>query len=272
MRPCETFSTNRVKEKDTEFSKIVMENKHILSGRMSRRGFTLIELLIVIGILAILATSVTLVLNPAELLKQARDSQRITDLRILRGAIDIYLTRASSPNLNFLTTGLCDSFSAPGGGTWRASNNVSVNNNIPANRQPFNTPDTAIASAVIVPDDARRIDGNGWVPVPFDSLSASGLNAPISKLPLDPAPNIGALLTTTGTFYAYQCQGFTYEIDANMESFKYGDPTSSNDVENKDGGTSACSGAGPATGRCDAALPTKADLIYEIGNAPGLAL
>jgi prepilin-type N-terminal cleavage/methylation domain-containing protein len=41
------------------------------------KGFTLIELLIVIAILAILATAVVLVLNPAQILAQARDAQRI---------------------------------------------------------------------------------------------------------------------------------------------------------------------------------------------------
>ena len=51
------------------------------------KGFTLLELLIVIGILAILAGVVVLVLNPAELLRQARDSQRISDLSTMRSAI-----------------------------------------------------------------------------------------------------------------------------------------------------------------------------------------
>ncbi|MGC9603258.1 MAG: prepilin-type N-terminal cleavage/methylation domain-containing protein, partial [Minisyncoccia bacterium] len=37
-------------------------------------SFTLIELLVVIGILGVLATAVVLVLNPAQLLAQARDS------------------------------------------------------------------------------------------------------------------------------------------------------------------------------------------------------
>ncbi|MGC9603563.1 MAG: type II secretion system protein, partial [Minisyncoccia bacterium] len=41
-------------------------------------GFTLIELLVVIGILGTLATAVVLVLNPAQLLAQARDSTRLS--------------------------------------------------------------------------------------------------------------------------------------------------------------------------------------------------
>ena len=45
-----------------------------------KKGFTLIELLIVIAILAVLGVTVTLVLNPAELLRQGRDSTRISDL------------------------------------------------------------------------------------------------------------------------------------------------------------------------------------------------
>ena len=45
-----------------------------------KKGFTLIELLIVIAIIAILAVVVVLVLNPAELLRQSRDSQRLSDI------------------------------------------------------------------------------------------------------------------------------------------------------------------------------------------------
>ncbi|MDD4931154.1 MAG: prepilin-type N-terminal cleavage/methylation domain-containing protein, partial [Candidatus Colwellbacteria bacterium] len=47
---------------------------------LSIKSFTLVELLIVIAILAVLAAAVVVVLNPAELLAQARDSQRSTDL------------------------------------------------------------------------------------------------------------------------------------------------------------------------------------------------
>lgn len=55
-----------------------------------RKGFTLIELLIVIGILAMLATIVVLILNPAALLREARSSNRVRDLRVLEKALAIY--------------------------------------------------------------------------------------------------------------------------------------------------------------------------------------
>ncbi|MCK9187118.1 MAG: prepilin-type N-terminal cleavage/methylation domain-containing protein, partial [Candidatus Colwellbacteria bacterium] len=61
-------------------------------------GFTLVELLIVIAILAVLAAAVVIVLNPAELLAQARDSQRITDMKTLKDSIDIWVV--DNPNVS----------------------------------------------------------------------------------------------------------------------------------------------------------------------------
>ncbi|HEY4525527.1 MAG TPA: prepilin-type N-terminal cleavage/methylation domain-containing protein, partial [Candidatus Paceibacterota bacterium] len=48
-----------------------------------RKSFTLIELLIVIAIVAILSTVVIITLNPAELLRQSRDSVRLSDLSLM---------------------------------------------------------------------------------------------------------------------------------------------------------------------------------------------
>ncbi|NCN53269.1 prepilin-type N-terminal cleavage/methylation domain-containing protein [Candidatus Wolfebacteria bacterium] len=50
-------------------------------------SFTLIELVIVIAILAILAAVVVLVINPAEHMKLARDSTRMSDLQITHSLI-----------------------------------------------------------------------------------------------------------------------------------------------------------------------------------------
>src|SRR4030042_2430131 len=75
-----------------------------------RKGFTLIELVIVIGILAILAAVVILVLNPAQLLAQARDSQRLSDLGSIKSAIALYLVSANTPSIGAgptCTTALC---------------------------------------------------------------------------------------------------------------------------------------------------------------------
>jgi prepilin-type N-terminal cleavage/methylation domain-containing protein len=56
----------------------------------SHKGFTLIELLVVLAIIAVLAVVVVLVLNPAELLRQSRDSQRLSDMSTLDDAINFY--------------------------------------------------------------------------------------------------------------------------------------------------------------------------------------
>ena len=56
---------------------------------ISTRGFTLIELLLVVAILAILSTAVVIAINPAELLKQARDAIRLSDLGAVNKTLSI---------------------------------------------------------------------------------------------------------------------------------------------------------------------------------------
>ncbi len=52
------------------------------------RGFTLIELLVVIGIIGILASTVTASIAPAR--EKARDAKRMQDLNQIRNAIELY--------------------------------------------------------------------------------------------------------------------------------------------------------------------------------------
>jgi len=67
----------------------------------NRSAFTLIELLVVIAIIAILAVVVILTLNPAELLRQSRDSSRLSDLATLTSAINLYNTdQSGSPGFS----------------------------------------------------------------------------------------------------------------------------------------------------------------------------
>ncbi|MDO8618386.1 MAG: type II secretion system protein [Candidatus Daviesbacteria bacterium] len=54
-------------------------------------GFTLIEILVVIGIIAILATIVLIAINPARQFKQARDTQRTSNVNAILNAIGQYI-------------------------------------------------------------------------------------------------------------------------------------------------------------------------------------
>ena len=150
-----------------------------------KRGFTLIELLIVIGILAILAVAVVLILNPAQLLAQARDSQRISDLGSVKSAIGLYLTTASSPTVGTNVT--CTAAACSTGG-------------------PFGS-ETITSSTIVT--------GGGWVQI--DLTGATG-GSPLSALPLDPT-NSGSY------FYAYKGDNTTktFELDARLESVKFRD-------------------------------------------------
>jgi len=58
------------------------------------KGFTLIELLIVIAIVGVLAAIVLVALDPAEKLRQARDSGRKSDIGMIATSMEAYYTSA----------------------------------------------------------------------------------------------------------------------------------------------------------------------------------
>lgn len=176
---------------------------------MRKKGFTLIELLVVIGILAVLATITVLVLNPAQLFAQARDSQRISDLGSLKSAISLYLTTVSNPSMQGGTGFTC--------GTNFGSDKASVTSPFAAT--------TEAHGAVFA------IDGTGWTAV---NLASTTGGSPLSVLPRDP---VG---TGTTYFYGYSCDNTnkTFELNGNMESTRYAQG-GSDDVESTDGGNTA---------------------------------
>lgn len=153
----------------------------------SRRGFTLIELLIVIGILAVLATMTVLVLNPAELFKQARDSQRMSDFKAIEKAIAFVRTIASvDPSFAVQSRGT----SVPSCGT--------------------------LVGGVCVVNSSTAVNGTGWVGIDLTDGGSPTFQPPISKLPIDPMNN-------ATYYYAYRGNNVfkTYELNTAFESAKY---------------------------------------------------
>lgn len=215
----------------------------------NKKGFTLLELLIVIAIIAILSVILIVVLDPAETLKKARDSQRISDLNSLKTAFGIYLTSTSTPDLdaniaNFClgngnsaaqigysyigTMGAC--LVAPAIGADSTGSSFSAN---------FCRSISSAATAALV-------DGTGWVPVNLTTLIGG---SPISNLPLDPINTVASLTAPTSTdlVYRYACQmsspsagkpAKAFEFDATLESATYGSG-GSDDRSARDGGDNA---------------------------------
>jgi len=65
--------------------------KGLYNKQKSGAGFTLIEILVVIGIIAILAAIVLIAINPARQFKQARDSQRTSNVNAILNAVGQYI-------------------------------------------------------------------------------------------------------------------------------------------------------------------------------------
>lgn len=182
---------------------------------MFQKGFTLIELLIVIGILAILSTAMVLVINPAELLRRSRDTQRLSDLSTLKTAIGYYLVNVSTPYI---------------GGT--STNDTCVGGTTPTLWATVFGVSAGTFTSSYSTTSVSKIDGSGWVPIDFADLTGG---SPIGSLPLDPS-NTSAT-STPSLYYTYVCNkdNLTFEMTANMESDYY-EKGGTNDVESKDGG------------------------------------
>lgn len=173
---------------------------------MQQKGFTLIELLIVIAIIAVLSVVVVLTLNPAELLRQARDSARVSDMSSMESALSLFMAD---------------------GGTFGTAGCYTVSSTFGANCTALGF--ATNGSAVTIATTSRAINGTGWIPVNFASSSTG---APFGTLPVDPTNN-------ASYFYAFAVgSSSTYKLNARMESTKYSTGTANVVANTKDGGTS----------------------------------
>jgi prepilin-type N-terminal cleavage/methylation domain-containing protein len=177
------------------------------SRSFGRKGFTLIELLVVIAIIAILAVVVILTLNPAELLRQARDSNRVSDMATLTSALGVYVEDQGSGSNFSLGSSNVVYISIP---------DPSATSTLGTNCASLGLP-TLPASYTyhcVSISNSKNIDGTGWIPLNFKTISS---NSPIGNLPVDPANNSSSRL-----YYTYTTSGANYEVTCVMESQKYG--------------------------------------------------
>ncbi len=182
-----------------------------------KRGFTLIELLVVVAIIAVLAVAVVLVLNPAELLKQGRDSTRLSDMATLNSALSLYYTDVLSTNPALWPTQVtyCTAAVIPAVG-WAG------------------WPSCVDQSSTTV------VTGLGWIPIDFTKISSG---SPLTKEPIDPNNGVsgcrGSIGVTDLCAYAFVASSTagTYKLETLMESNKFSNGGTS-DVTSKDSGVS----------------------------------
>ena len=174
-----------------------------------KKGFTLIELLVVIAILALLMSVIIITINPAELLRKARDTKRIADLSAFRTALNMYVAEGST--------------------------NLGANCGAPATRWYLSLTGTGAKCGGLHDNTwcvstPRLTTSSGWVPVNFGAISTG---SPLSALPIDPTNS-----SSTGHYYyAYGCGSSTFELNANMESTYY--TSGSTNIEANDGGNAS---------------------------------
>jgi prepilin-type N-terminal cleavage/methylation domain-containing protein len=170
----------------------------------SRSAFTLIELLVVIAIIAILAVVVVLTLNPAQLLAQSRDANRLSDMATLSSALNLYTTDQAGANtfsLGNASNTAISVYDPTASSTCGSLGLLSLNTS------------TGQAWQCSSSSTYRNIISSGWIPVNLQNISAG---SPIGNLPVDPVNQ-----TSSDLFYAYNTNGSQFEVTADLESQKY---------------------------------------------------
>ena len=165
---------------------------------VGRDAFTLIELLIVVAVIAVLAVVVILVLNPAQLLAQSRDSNRESDMATINEALAVF---AEDQPTGSLGTSSIIYLSIPD-----LTATTTAGSDCTALGFPSGMYHCAASST------ARKVDGTGWIPVNL-SLISSG--QPLPEWPVDPINT-----TSSGYYYQYSTDGIRYEVAAFPESKK----------------------------------------------------
>lgn len=164
----------------------------------STASFTLVELLIVIGVLAVLTAAVVVIMNPAERLRESRDSRRMQELSSLEKTINVLITQ--NTNLSIGTSSVVY---------------VSIPDDASSTCGSLGLPalSPGYTYNCVTTANLRKTNSTGWIPIDF---SSTGI-AMLPTLPIDPVNT-----TSTGLYYTYMMGG-SFEVNAKFESQKYDD-------------------------------------------------
>ena len=200
------------------------------------------ELLIVIAIIAVLSVILVLILDPGEILKKSRDSQRMSDLATMKMALGLYSVSTTSPIMAGASNAGCKG-NTSSDTIYAAGDKIYYSLGIETALTNGTTIDGATAvSSTLTPGQVTststgKVDGTGWLPVNIASLMGG---SPISNLPVDPTNTVAtaAAPKSTDLVYRYVCSEKTlkYEIAAVLESNAF---TVADNRMAKDGGNNA---------------------------------
>jgi prepilin-type N-terminal cleavage/methylation domain-containing protein len=197
-------------------------------SKAGRRGFTLIELLVVIAIIAVLALVVVLTLNPGELIRQARDSNRISDLATIKSAIAYYQQDQAPSSFGTASVTTCyEDGPVLSGGIIQTTSSC---------------PWMSTATSTVVSTTTRSTNTtSSWIQI---NLGLISVGAPIGQWPVDPLNTINTIATGTAFnssnyYYSFAVSSTVsggFKVAAKMESTKFS-KSGSGDIESTDGGT-----------------------------------
>jgi prepilin-type N-terminal cleavage/methylation domain-containing protein len=196
-----------------------------MNNKENKIGFTLIELIIVLAIVAVLAAILITIIRPQQIFQNLRDTQRMSDLKNLANAINLYMTDMQNKGQDIVLTPSGTVLTFPNGQILNKPNDGCRGGATPtifystANLGNVLLPfgfEFSGARATTTRTVATSTTGNppGWLPVPIATSSLVQL----PSLPIDPRNSSNAS-TPNSFYYTFACNlsDLSFELNARLE-------------------------------------------------------
>ena len=192
-----------------------------MNNKENKIGFTLIELIIVLAIVAVLAAILITIIRPQQIFQNLRDTQRMSDLKNLANAINLYMTDMQNKGQDIVLTPSGTVLTVPNGQILNQPNVGCKGGATPtifystANVGGTSTGFSG-ARATTTRTVATSTTENppGWLPVPIATSSLVQL----PSLPIDPRNSLDAS-TQNSFYYTFACNlsDLSFELNARLE-------------------------------------------------------